>query len=96
MGGMLGVKEPYLKDLVCALYCNSFNISSPWKIIALKIYSHLNGRGNSLDDATPIFTSDSGSSVLGLSNEVHNVSEVQGFSEKMGKTFDWKSPKRLK
>ena len=25
MGGMLGVKEPYLKDLVCALYCNSFN-----------------------------------------------------------------------
>ena len=44
--------------------------------------------GNPFDDATPIFTSDSGSSISELSNEVYNMYVVQVVSEKMGKTFD--------
>ena len=35
----------------------------------------LSGCGNPLDDATPNFISDSGSSILGLSNDVSFVSE---------------------
>ena len=35
----------------------------------------LSGRGNLLDDATPTFISDSGSSIIGLSNDISFVSE---------------------
>ena len=37
------------------------------------------------DDATPIFISDSGSSILGLSNEVYISSVAQEVFEKMSK-----------
>jgi hypothetical protein len=57
---------------------------------------HLSGRGNPLEDATPIFISDSGSSIIGLSNEVYKISVAQGFPEKMGKNRKQKLPKRLK
>ena len=41
--------------------------------------------GNPPDDATPIFISESGSSILGLSNEVYISSVAQEIFEKMGK-----------
>ena len=52
------------------MYSLSLSITYPYKI-------QLNRRGNSVDDATPIFTSDSRSSVLGLSNEVYNFLVAQ-------------------
>ena len=41
----------------------------------LKRQLHLSGRGNPFDDATPTFISDSGSYILGLSNDLSFVSE---------------------
>ena len=41
----------------------------------LKDSRPLSGCGNLLDDATPNFISDSGSSILGLSNDISFVSE---------------------
>ena len=57
------------------VYRNSCNISRPWKIVVLKRESHLRGCGNLPDDATPIFISDSDSSLLGLSNDISFVSK---------------------
>ena len=54
----------------------------------MKRQSHLSGRGNPLDNAISNFISDLGSSILGLSNEVHNMSVLQEVSDKNAKTSD--------
>ena len=70
---------------------NSFNVSATiffYFSLFGDFQSDLCGHGNPLEDATPIFMSDSGSSILGLSNEVHIMSVVQEVSEKIAKTYD--------
>ena len=68
------------------MFCNLFPFTViPLILVTLEL---LSGPGNPLDDATPIFISDSGSSISGLSNEVHNMSVVQEVSEKIVKTSD--------
>ena len=59
-------------------YRNSFNVSATiffYFSLFGDFQSDLSGHGNPLDDATPTFISDSGSSILGLSNDISFVSE---------------------
>ena len=59
-------------------YRNSFNVSATiffYFSLFGDFQSDLSGHRNPLDDATPTFISDSGSSIIGLSNEISFDSE---------------------
>ena len=59
-------------------------------ILVRVVLLQLSGYGNCQDDATPIFSSDSKSSVLVLSNDTSFVSGFFGKMVKEPKIFYWK------